>query len=35
VQIHTETLLDFRLQSPLTVAVTVPPSPSRQKGESE
>ena len=35
VQIHTETLLDFRLQSPLTVSVTVPPSPSRQKGESE
>jgi BON domain len=33
VQIHTETLLDFRLQSPVTV--TVPPSLSRQKGESE
>jgi hypothetical protein len=35
VQIHTETLLDFRLQAPLTVAVTVPPSPSRQKEETE
>jgi outer membrane lipoprotein SlyB len=35
VQIHTETLLDFRQQSPVTVTVTVPPSLSRQKGESE
>jgi hypothetical protein len=35
VQIHTESLLDFRLQSPVTVTVTVPPSLIRQKGEGE
>jgi hypothetical protein len=35
VEIPTEALLDFRLQSPVTVTVTIPPPLSRQKRESE
>jgi len=35
VMIPSETLLDFRLQSPVTVTVTIPPPPSRQSGESK
>jgi len=35
VRIPSETLLDFRLQSPVTVTVTIPPPLSRQNGESK